>query len=148
VPELVELHMRCTAETRTRRYHSAMAVPPRAQLARLINPRRGICLGAEDPDGRIVAFGNLAWPTGFQQVAELGLLVQDDLQGRGMGSELAKRLLIGAIDAELPEVEAYVQPDNLPMLRLLAGLGMPTRRERRDGMLAVSVELPALASQH
>jgi GNAT superfamily N-acetyltransferase len=141
LPALSEMHLRCSSETRARRYLSGAVLPPRRQLARLVNPQLGVCLGAEAADGHLVALGNLAWTAGH---AELGLLVEDDWQRRGLGSALARRLLASAVDADLVDVVAIVQPDNLPMLRLLAGLGLPTRRERRDGLVTVTVELAAV----
>jgi GNAT superfamily N-acetyltransferase len=137
---LVEMHLRCSAETRFRRYNSGMTRPSETQLARLVNPRHGLALLGEAPGGRVVALGNLMW---CAEGAELGLLVEDEWQSQGLGAAVTRRLLTGAIDAECEQVHAVVRPDNLPMLRLLAGLGLPTHRRWEDGMLTVRVDLAA-----
>jgi RimJ/RimL family protein N-acetyltransferase len=78
--------------------------------------------------------------------AELGLLVEDSWQARGLGTAVTRRLLSAALDADCGQVHAVVRPDNLPMLRLLAGLGMSTHRRWEDGMLTVVIDLPAADS--
>lgn len=142
---IVEMHDRCSDGSRYLRYNSGMARPSMRQLANLVNPRLGVALVGVVPDGRIVALGNLMWCTGEATPAELGLLVEDAWQARGLGTALTRRLLTAAVDAECEQIHAVVRPDNLPMLRLLAGLGLPTRRVWDEGMLTVTVDLLDLA---
>ena len=145
---LADMHTRCSDETRFRRYNSGVTRLAPRQLARLVNPRLGVALVAEAPDGKLVAMGNLMWcPADDVTPAELGLLVEDSWQSRGLGTAVTRRLLAAALDAECGQVHAMVRPDNVPMLRLLAGLGLPTHRRWDDGMLTVSIDLdgvPAL----
>ncbi|MFI5955872.1 GNAT family N-acetyltransferase [Cryptosporangium sp. NPDC051539] len=137
---IAEMHDRCSDSSRYRRYNSGMARPSGRQLARLINPRLGVALVGVAPDGKVVVLGNLMWCAATEPTpAELGLLVEDAWQARGLGSALARRLLAAAADAECAQVHAVVRPDNLPMLRLLAGLGLPTHRAWDEGMLTVTV---------
>ncbi|SHN47963.1 GNAT family N-acetyltransferase [Cryptosporangium aurantiacum] len=139
---IADMHTRCSDETRFRRYHSGVSRLTARQLARLVNPRLGVALVGEAPDGRIVALGNLMWCGSDDTTpAELGLLVEDAWQSRGLGTAVTRRLLAAALDAECDQVHALVRPDNVPMLRLLAGLGLPTHRRYEDRTLTVTVDL-------
>jgi RimJ/RimL family protein N-acetyltransferase len=141
---IIEMHLRCSDETRFRRYNSGLTRLSQRQLSRLVNPRRGVALVGEDSDGRVVALGNLMWCGDDEATpAELGLLVEDAWQGRGLGTAVIRRLLAAALDADCTQVHAVVRPDNQPMLRLLAGLGLPTHRRWEDSMLTVVIELPS-----
>ncbi|GAA0265135.1 GNAT family N-acetyltransferase [Cryptosporangium japonicum] len=143
VDAIAAMHDRCSDETRFRRYHSGLTRVPRKQLARLVNPRLGVALVGE-VDGTIVALGNLMWCGADDATpAELGLLVEDAWQSRGLGTAVTRRLLAAAVDAECDRIHALVRPDNVPMLRLLAGLGLPTHRHWEDGTLTVTVDLAA-----
>jgi ribosomal-protein-alanine N-acetyltransferase len=52
--------------------------------------------------------------------AELGYLIHPDFQGRGMMSETLKAVIqYGFSDLKLHSIEANVNPDNLPSIRLL-----------------------------
>ena len=139
---IVEMHLRCSDETRFRRYNSGLSRPSGRQLSRLVSPRHGVALVGEAPDGRVVALGNLVWcDLNEATPAELGLLVEDAWQGRGLGTAVTRRLLAAALDAECAQVHAVVRADNQPMLRLLAGLGLPTHRRWEDGMFTVLIDL-------
>ncbi|TQS41772.1 GNAT family N-acetyltransferase [Cryptosporangium phraense] len=142
---IAAMHDRCSDSSRYRRYNSGMARPSARQLAKLINPRLGVSLVGVAPDGQIVALGNLMWCTDEATPAELGLLVEDAWQAHGLGTALTRRLLAAAADSECEQVHAVVRPDNQPMLRLLAGLGLPLHRAWDDGMLTVTVDLMDLA---
>ncbi|GAA3387321.1 GNAT family N-acetyltransferase [Cryptosporangium minutisporangium] len=139
---IVDMHARCSDEARFRRYNSGVSRLTRRQLSRLVNPRLGVALVGEALDGRIVALGNLMWCGADDATpAELGLLVEDAWQSRGLGTAVTRRLLAAAVDAECTQVHALVRPDNVPMLRLLSGLGLPTHRRFADGSLTVTLDV-------
>ena len=139
---IAAMHDRCSDRTRFHRYHSGVNQLPRRQLARLVNPRLGVALVGEAGDGTIVALANLMWCGADDPTpAELGLLVEDGWQSRGLGTAVTRRLLVAALDAECDRIHALVRPDNVPMLRLLASLGLPTHRHWEDGSLTVTVDL-------
>ncbi|MFG1920285.1 GNAT family N-acetyltransferase [Cryptosporangium sp. NPDC048952] len=140
---IAAMHDRCSDETRFRRYNSGLTRLPHRLLERLVDPRLGVSLVAE-VDGAIVAMGNLMWCGADDTTpAELGLLVEDAWQSRGLGTAVTRRLLAAALDAECDSIHALVRPDNVPMLRLLGGLDLPLRREWDDGTLTVTVDLAA-----
>lgn len=82
---VLELHQRCSARTRQRRYLSGAALPAPSWLRRLLEPAQGLTLvatttgsgGAAEP---VVAMANLL---AEGDEAEVALLVRDDWQRRG-----------------------------------------------------------------
>ncbi|MGD9162456.1 MAG: GNAT family N-acetyltransferase [Desulfobacteraceae bacterium] len=53
----------------------------------------------------------------------IGLGVQSDLKGKGIGTELLKYVLMVAADSDFKAVDAIVFADNITMLRLLLSMG-------------------------
>lgn len=71
--------------------------------------------------------------------AELGIIVEDSYQNRGIGTVLLKHLLGVAHDHGVAEITAEVLPQNTRMLELVAGAGVPVRRELDEGVIHVTV---------
>ena len=71
--------------------------------------------------------------------AELGIIVEDACQNRGIGTVLLKHLLGIAHDHGIAEVTAEVLPQNTRMLELVAGAGVPVRRELEEGVIRLTV---------
>jgi RimJ/RimL family protein N-acetyltransferase len=71
--------------------------------------------------------------------AELGILVEDAHQGRGIGTVLLKHLLAIAHGRGIAEITAEVLPQNTKMLELVAGSGVPVRQGVRDGVIHLRV---------
>ncbi|RGC70241.1 Acetyltransferase Pat [Micromonospora sp. MW-13] len=144
---VLELHQRCSARTRQRRYLSGAALPTPARLRRLLEPIQGLTLvvttigsgGAAEP---VVALANLL---AEGDEAEVALLVRDDWQRRGLGSALLRRLVGHAERAGLAALQLHVQAENAPMLRTLARLARPTAAERDGSVVTVTVPLAAAA---
>lgn len=73
--------------------------------------------------------------------AEVAFTVADDVQGRGLGSLLFRRLASLARARGISTFEADVLPSNEKMFRVFAGSGLP-QTSRRDGhALRVTIEL-------
>ena len=53
----------------------------------------------------------------------IGLGVQADLKGKGIGTELLKFTIQVAVDSKFKTVDTIVFADNVPMLRLLLSMG-------------------------
>ena len=71
--------------------------------------------------GRAVAYGHLqTYPHNprKQHVARLGVCVDAEHRGNGLGTEVVSHLLLMADDAELTKVVATVFEDNAPMVRI------------------------------
>jgi RimJ/RimL family protein N-acetyltransferase len=73
--------------------------------------------------------------------AEYAALVEDRLQGRGLGIALTRGLIEAARERGIRDFEALVLPENRGMLRLLRSLDLPESTHREDGVRRVSVDL-------
>jgi len=73
--------------------------------------------------------------------AEYAALVEDRLQGRGLGIALTRSLIEAARERGIRDFEALVLPENRGMLHLLRSLGLPEHTRHEDGIRHVSVDL-------
>ncbi|MEH0939188.1 GNAT family N-acetyltransferase [Micromonospora psammae] len=137
---VVELHERCSARSRQRRYLGGSASPSR--LRRLLTPSRGTTLVATAGSGAaaepVVAMANLL---AEGDEAEVALLVRDDWQRRGLGSALLRRLVGHAGRAGYRALVLHTQAENAPMLRTVARLDRPTTTDRDGGLVTVVLPL-------
>ncbi|NBE85019.1 GNAT family N-acetyltransferase [Micromonospora rubida] len=165
---VLELHERCSARTRQRRYLSGAALPAPARLRRLLEPTQGLTLVATatatgsgatatgsgatttGSGGAVIGSGGAAEPVVAManllaegDEAEVALLVRDDWQRRGLGTALLRRLVGHAERAGLVALQLHVQAENVPMLRTLARLARPTAAERDGSVVTVTVPLAA-----
>lgn len=60
-----------------------------------------------------------AYDTGIRGVAELGIVVRDDLQGKGLGTVLTALLGLCLLENGYKAMEAYFDPFNIPMKRII-----------------------------
>ncbi|MGC4807405.1 GNAT family N-acetyltransferase [Micromonospora sp. DT233] len=149
LPGVLELHRRCSARTRHRRYLGGAASPAPARLRRLLEPTQGLTLvaTAAEPgaaaEPTVVAMANLL---AEGDEAEAALLVRDDWQRRGLGTALLRRLVGHAERGGLAAVLLHVQAENAPMLRTLARLARPSAAERDGGLVTVTLPLATSAA--
>src|SRR5581483_7670909 len=108
------------------------------RLARIcfVDYDREMVLVAErqDPVGstrEIVGVGRLSRVHGRDE-AEFALLVSDRFQGRGLGTELLRRLIAVGREERLGRIVGYIAADNQPMLALARQVGFRTRRSAAD----------------
>ena len=73
--------------------------------------------------------------------AEIGFTVADAWQGRGIASRLMRHLARIARDRGVNEFEAYVLPDNEPMLAVFRRSGLPMSIRYAEGVLHVTLAL-------
>ncbi len=99
---------------------------PKPSLVRALlrtGERRGAWLAVErDADGGERAVGHAIWslvPGDQGDVADLGVVVADDAQGRGIGSALFEAAARSAADAGAVGVHLDVHPDNRRVARIL-----------------------------
>jgi acetate---CoA ligase (ADP-forming) len=71
------------------------------------------------------------------RVAEVAFLVQDDYQGRGIGSHLLQHLTVYARLNGIAEFEAYVMAENHSMLRLFRASGYGVTRQLTEGVYRI-----------
>jgi GNAT superfamily N-acetyltransferase len=82
-------------------------------------------LGAIDPiDGRGVGLARYIRDRDDPEVAEVAVTVADDWQGRGLGTELLRRITERAREEGIRQFTALVAVDNDTMLQLLHEIGV------------------------
>ncbi|MFI7388191.1 GNAT family N-acetyltransferase [Streptomyces sp. NPDC049813] len=133
------LHERCSRRTLRMRYHGPVGDADR-YLDHLLSPRYGRTLAARTASGRIVALGHLLWDG---DETEIALLVEDDWQRRGIGSELLRRLVASAREARCASVYAVTQASNTGMVAAMRGLDLPLDYQVEEGTLVITARLDA-----
>lgn len=132
-----DMHGRCSTPTLNQRYHGLVGDADR-YLNHLLSPRFGRTLAVETAQGRIVGLGHLLWDGDETEVA---LLVEDEWQRRGIGSELLGRLVTMALEAGCESVYAITQSSNTGMVAAMRGLGLPLDYQIEKGTLVVTARL-------
>ncbi|MEV6104581.1 GNAT family N-acetyltransferase [Streptomyces sp. NPDC051940] len=137
VPAARQMHDRCSQRTLAHRYHGPVVDADR-YLDHLLSPRFGRTLAVESASGRLVALGHLLWDG---DEAEVALLVEDDWQGRGVGSELLRRLMDLARESGYPSVYAITRSSNSAMVATMRSLGLPLDYQIEEGTLVLTARL-------
>ncbi|GAA1927590.1 GNAT family N-acetyltransferase [Streptomyces durmitorensis] len=133
------MHERCSQRTLGMRYHGPVRDADR-YLNHLLSPRFGRTLAVQTASGRIVGIGHLLWDG---DETEIALLVEDDWQRRGIGSELLGRLVTLAVEAGCESVYAVTQASNTGMVAAMRGLGLPLDYQIEEGTLVITARLEA-----
>ncbi|MEV8447003.1 GNAT family N-acetyltransferase [Streptomyces parvus] len=131
------MHDRCSQDTLGLRYHGPVADADR-YLDHLLSPRFGRTLAVQTASGRLVALGHLLWDGDETEVA---LLVEDDWQRRGIGSELLRRLVALAEEAGCESVYAVTQSRNTGMVAAMRALELPLDYQIEEGTLVITARL-------
>jgi len=133
------MHERCSSRTLSMRYHGPIGDADR-YLNHLLSPRFGRTLAVQTASGRIVGLGHLLWDG---DETEIALLIEDDWQRRGIGSELLGRLVTMAVEAGCESVYAVTQASNTGMVAAMRGLGLPLNYQIEEGTLVMTARLDA-----
>ncbi|WP_031006826.1 GNAT family N-acetyltransferase [Streptomyces sp. NRRL F-5727] len=139
LPAARAMHDRCSARTLSLRYHGPVGDADR-YLDHLLSPRFGRTLAVQTASGRLVALGHLLWDGDETEVA---LLVEDDWQRRGIGSELLGRLVAMAEEAGCDSVYAVTQASNTGMVAAMRALNLPLDYQIEEGTLVITARLDA-----
>ncbi|WP_405660089.1 GNAT family N-acetyltransferase [Streptomyces sp. NBC_01166] len=137
------MHGRCSEHTLGLRYHGPVRDADR-YLDHLLSPRFGRTLAVQTASGRLVALGHLLWDGDDTEVA---LLVEDDWQRRGIGSELLGRLVALAVEAGCESVYAVTQAHNTGMVAAMRALSLPLDYQIEEGTLVITARLAAAPAQ-
>nr|WP_041660715.1 bifunctional acetate--CoA ligase family protein/GNAT family N-acetyltransferase [Acaryochloris marina] len=149
-PLIVQFHQNLSEESVYFRYFHLMKLQTRVSHERLtricfVDYDREIALVAEyrDPqslDHQILGVARLSKLHGTQS-AEFGILIQDQFQGQGLGTELLKSLLqIGEVEG-LEAIKADILPDNRAMQSLCKKMGFQLKHQG-DSIEAIHQKLP------
>lgn len=142
---LVDGLHRLSPESRYRRFLSPVDELGARQLRYLTEVDHHLheALVALDPKtGAIVGVARFVRLPDDPVVAELGIAVVDDWQGRGLGTELLNQLTARAREDGVRRFSAFVLQANQPMLDLLRDLGDVHVVGRDQGVVELLMDLP------
>jgi GNAT superfamily N-acetyltransferase len=116
------MHTRCSAASLLNRYHAGGRAPSPLAIEHILRRTLSFiaCTSRGDVIGHAVAWADPSHPAG---AAEIGLLVQDDWQRRGIGREMLTHLAGGAFVCGYSQLIAYTATDQPATQRLLTGVG-------------------------
>jgi acetyltransferase len=145
-PLMVRFHEGLSEHSVYMRYFATLKLSQRIAHERLtrisfIDYDREMVLVAvrRQPEREIVGVGRLRKIYGGDE-AEVAILIQDEYQGQGLGTELLRRLLEVARDEpDIGRVVAYMLPENQGMKRIASNLGFQLKFE--DQMLKAELVL-------
>jgi RimJ/RimL family protein N-acetyltransferase len=137
---LLEVFARSSPQTVYQRFFTAMPelTPGMARYLSHVNYQSRMALVAEI-EGDVVGVGRYE-RTPDPKVAELGLLVLDAWQDRGLGRVLLRETLRAAQANGIHQFRADVLADNRRMLKLLAGETTIVNRKIEAGVITLSLE--------
>ena len=154
VPMMIEFFHRMSPETRRRRFHTGLenisdeVLEQRAEeLAAVDNATHSGAVVAiyEEGDGpHIVGSVRLARELGQpgSAEAEAAVVVRDDFQGQGLGTELMRRLVLLAKQMEVQTIVAIFEADNEGAIRLFRELNLPYTTSIDHGSTIMKLRMP------
>jgi|BEDMetMinimDraft_2_1075160.scaffolds.fasta_scaffold00027_35 Acyl-CoA synthetase (NDP forming) len=126
---LINFFNNLSIETKYKRF-MGFALP---NIEILIPEKDGLALIAIHED-RIIAH---AMYRKINNKAEVGIVVDDRFQGKGLGTILLGMITEAAYKSGVEQMEAIVLPDNLQMINVLKNLGFPYKLEIEPGYIKV-----------
>ncbi len=148
-PLITDFHQKLSERTVYLRYFQPLKLSQRTAHERLtricfIDYDREMALvverTAKDGTRQIVAVGRLGKLHGREE-AELAALVRDEFQGKGIGSELYRRLLDFARSEKLLRVHSNMLAENREMRAICTHLGFKFESNIEDNMMNSSMTL-------
>ncbi len=142
---MVDFLLHLSPETRYRRFHTYLpnlndeSLLERAGETVSVLPERGIALVALVND-EIVGSAR-CMREDETPLAEAAVVVRDDYQQRGIGTQLLLELVNRARRVGITHLYAYIQPDNLRILDILNKANLPTHTRLEDTLLRVEVDI-------
>jgi acetyltransferase len=150
-PLLVKFHETLSERSVSLRYFHPMKLSTRVAHDRLTR----ICFNDYDRELALVAtrkdpwtsapeilgVGRLSRLRAVEAEAEFALLINDQYQGRGLGTELVRRLLEVACAEGLRRVHADILPDNREMQRVCEKLGFTLSRSIDEPVVRAAIDL-------
>jgi acetyltransferase len=155
-PMLVEFFRHMSPETRRRRFHTGLenvsdelVMQRAAELADVDNTTlAGAVVALYDEDGeQIVGSVRLARDPAQPDSpeAEAAVVVRDDFQGQGLGTELMRRMVLLAKQMQVKTIVAVFQPDNEDAIRIFREINLPYTTTIDHGETILKLEMPAEA---
>ncbi|MBZ5516134.1 MAG: bifunctional acetate--CoA ligase family protein/GNAT family N-acetyltransferase [Acidobacteriia bacterium] len=149
-PLVVEFHHKLSEQSVYMRYFHMIALSQRIEHERLtricyVDYDREIALVADyknpaSGEHEVLAVARLARDRASDE-AQFAVLVADPVQGKGLGSELLKRILEIARQEKIRTVTAEIMLDNYGMQKLCERLGFRLERDPEEGVVKARIEL-------
>ena len=138
---LLAMHDRCSVDSRFRRWHGHVNSFPQSYLTALLGPGDAQLAVVARLDGTVIGFASAARVDATTR--ELGLLVEDAWQHRGIGRLLLERLVQLCVDAGATTVTAEVLADDAGLVRPLRRFGA-VRSTVSHGTITAVLDHPSL----
>jgi RimJ/RimL family protein N-acetyltransferase len=137
------MHGRCSERTLYRRYLTGFAQWRDLTLRRLSGGHRGATLVVMSEDGSIVGLGYV-FPDdpGGGHTGELAEIIEDDYQGRGIGTRLLTHLLDLAQRLGFHDAVATMLAENAEMRSVLEATRLTWTQESDGSVLTMRARLP------
>ncbi len=149
-PLLVKFHQTLSERSVSLRYFHAMKLSQRVAHDRLTricfidyDREMALVVDRKEPwtgEHEILGVGRLSKLRGTDE-AEFAMLIGDQHQGRGIGTEILTRLLAIARDEKIARVTAEILPDNHEMQRVCEKLGFRAERSIDEPVIRVWIDL-------
>lgn len=147
-PKMVKFHERLSEQSVYLRYFRSFQLSQRVEHERLtricyVDYDRDIALvvegtNPETGEEEILGVGRLSRLPNPEE-AEFAMLVSDDYQRQGIGTQLLRHLLEFGRDEGITRVVAYMLPENRGMIRVCEKLGF--NFEREDDLIKAYIEI-------
>jgi acetyltransferase len=143
-PALIEFHKTLSEQTVYRRYFGGIALSQRTSHERMVRScfidyDRQLALVAEYED-QIVAVARLMKQRDEHE-AEFSLIVSDPFQGRGLGTEMLRRVIQIAEAENIRKVAGWILPENVEMQDLCRRNGFRLDYDVEEGCMAARLDL-------
>ena len=148
-PLIVDFHQKLSERTVYMRYFQPLKLSQRTAHERLtricfIDYDREMALVVErkPPDGNreIISVGRMSKLHGRNE-AELAVLVRDEFQAKGLGTELYRQMVAIARDEKLAKVNAVMLGDNREMRSLVQKLGFKVKTDLEENLVEAELVL-------
>jgi len=149
-PLLVKFHRSLSEQSVYMRYFHMIALSQRIAHERLtricyLDYDRELALVAELDEEKsgaqeILGVGRLARVHGTDE-AQFAVLVADPYQGKGLGTELVRRLLEVGRKEKVQRITAEILPDNFAMQKVCERLGFRLEHLPEEGVVKVQIDL-------
>lgn len=153
-PLLLDLFHKLSPETRRRRFHGNVdhlstevlseAAAELADVDNLTNQGAVVAALRTGKNEEFVGVARLARPlhSPDSPVAEAAIVVRDDYQGQGVGSELLRRMVLLAKKMGLRTIRAVFNSYNESAIQLFRELGLPYTIDIDHGETEMLIEVP------
>ncbi|HTX85856.1 MAG TPA: GNAT family N-acetyltransferase [Streptosporangiaceae bacterium] len=143
IDDVREMHNQMSPDNAYFRFFSFSPQAPEREAQRLCRPE-GVDHAAllARLDGQLVGVASYE-PTRRPGVAEIAFAVSDEMHGRGVATLLLEHLVSLARQRHLTAFAAETLPENMAMQRVFADAGLPVERQFADGVIELTMPLPA-----